>query len=250
MTADPDFLPVLISPFVGSFIGVVVSRSRTPRRIVIGRSCCGSCGTTLSPLDLVPVASWAVSRGRCRHCSAAVSALYPGVELAALAIALWAAMVSSGPALWAGCILGWWLLALAGIDAHRFVLPDFLTLPLLAAGLAASALFWPQDFANVTAGAALGYAAMRLLRWGHSRLTGREGLGLGDAKLLAAAGAWVSWAALPSVVLIASVSALAFVMVQGLRRGSLIWQERIAFGTHLSLGIWLTWLYGPVPEWM
>jgi len=112
--------PVLLSPFIGSFLGVVIARAQEPGSIVAGRSRCPECGTRLSPLDLVPLLSWLFLRGRCRHCGKSVGAFYPGIELAAAGVALWAAASISGTLLWASCLLGWTLLTLAvatSIDA-------------------------------------------------------------------------------------------------------------------------------------
>lgn len=248
MTAT-DVLPVLASPVIGSFLGVVVARMDVPSSIVVGRSCCTSCGTKLGALDLVPVLSWAVSRGRCRHCNAGVSVFYPAIEIGALILALWAATLISGPALWASCLLGWILLVLACIDGTRLILPDFLTLPLVLLGLGASFLFWREDFSAAAIGAVAGYGAIRLLGWGYQQIKAREGIGLGDAKLLAAGGAWVTWVGLPSVVLIASFLALFMIAFKSLRTRALSPTEPVPFGTYLCMGIWLTWLYGPVAFW-
>lgn len=103
--------------------------------MLFGRSACGACGKRLAAADLVPVLSWLLLRGKCRSCGAPVSLFYPGIELAALVVALWSAAVFSGLALWASCILGWALLALAATDLKYFRLPDFITWPLIATGL-------------------------------------------------------------------------------------------------------------------
>ena len=91
-----------------------------------------------------------------------------------------------------------------------------------------------------------GFAAFAAIAGIYRRARGREGLGLGDAKLLAAAGAWLGWQALPGVVLIAAASGLAFALATPLGGGKLAWTSRIAFGPHLALAFWLTWLLGPV----
>jgi leader peptidase (prepilin peptidase)/N-methyltransferase len=95
-------------------------------------------------------------------------------------------------------------------------------------------------------GAFAGFAALALIASVYRRVRGREGLGLGDAKLLAAAGAWLGWHGLPSVVLIAAVSALAVALAAASGGGKLAWTSRIAFGPHLALAFWLVWLFGPV----
>src|SRR5258706_7635340 len=129
----------LLAPFIGSFLGVVVMRHDAAARMLAGRSACEACGKRLGPADLVPVLSWVLLRGKCRHCGAPIGLFYPAIELAALAVALWSATVFTGFAFWASCVLGWTLLALAATDIKYFLLPDFLTLPLVAAGLSVAA---------------------------------------------------------------------------------------------------------------
>jgi leader peptidase (prepilin peptidase)/N-methyltransferase len=239
---------VLLAPFIGSFLGVVVTRHDAPAHMLAGRSACGGCGKRLGAADLVPLLSWLLLRGKCRYCGMSVGLFYPAIELAALAIALWSATLFSGLAFWASCGLGWTLLALAVTDLKYFRLPDFLTLPLAAAGLLAAATLDKSSSADALAahalGAVAGYAFVRLLRFIYRAIRGREGMGLGDAKLLAAAGAWVSWQGLPSVLVIASLSALAVVLVW--RGPKLDPAQRVPFGVFLSLGLWITWLYGPL----
>src|ERR1700751_383610 len=110
-------LPALIlAPFIGSFLGVVIERVDRPQSILWARSVCPHCETMLSPRDLVPIFSWLVARGRCRHCGKPLGFSYPVVELAALGVAFWSATLSTGAAAWASDILGWMLLALAVID--------------------------------------------------------------------------------------------------------------------------------------
>jgi leader peptidase (prepilin peptidase)/N-methyltransferase len=238
---------VLLAPFIGSFLAVVVARHEAPVHILTGRSACPACGTRLGAADLAPVLSWVVLRGKCRHCRAPIDPFYPAIEVAAIIVALWSAMVFSGAALWASCALGWTLLALAATDLKYFRLPDFLTLPLIAAGLLAACLLDADPVRSLTAhaiGAAAGYLFVRLLRFAYRRLRGREGMGLGDAKLLAAAGAWVSWEGLPSVLAIASLSALAIVLLG--QRPKIDLAQRVPFGAFLGLSLWITWLYGPL----
>jgi leader peptidase (prepilin peptidase) / N-methyltransferase len=238
--------PVIAAPFIGSFLGVVVTRARAPRRILVGRSACEHCGATLAPRDLVPVVSWLATRGRCRHCQAPLGLFYPAIELGALAVALWSAALTSGSLLWASCVLGWWLLTLAAIDIRYFLLPDFLTLPLIIAGLAIAFLLEPERLPPHAIGAAAGFLFVFIIRQGYWLLRRREGIGLGDAKFLAASGAFVSWEGLPSVVLIAAVAALAGALLRSQRGGSISLTDRVPFGAALCLGTWVVWLYGPV----
>jgi leader peptidase (prepilin peptidase) / N-methyltransferase len=237
---------VALAPIIGSFLGVLVTRVETPRAIVLGRSRCDSCSTTLAPYELVPVVSWLALRGRCRACARPISIFHPMIELGAVAVAIWAATVFAGSLLWVSCLLGWTLLALAVIDHKHFLLPDFLTLPLIPFGLLAT---WANDSAALldhVIGAVVGFGFVVILREIYRRLRGREGMGLGDAKLLAASGAFVSWQALPSVILIASLAALAVALFKMLRGADIALGDRMPFGTFLCLATWIVWLYGPL----
>lgn len=239
-------LPVTAAPFVGSFVGLVAHRLPRDEPILFGRSACPSCHSQLSARDLVPLLSWLAARGRCRHCDAPLSARYPLTELAALVIAVWAASVLGGWSILVGCLLGWALLTLALVDLREKMLPDIITLPLIAAGLIAALSLEQLDPVAHAVGAAVGLTLFLIVAATFRRLRGYEGLGGGDAKLFAAAGAWLGWQGLPSVLLIASVVALAVVVVMMAagRRG--IAREEIAFGPYLCFGFWIVWLYGPI----
>jgi leader peptidase (prepilin peptidase)/N-methyltransferase len=234
----------LVAPFVGSFLGVVVTRHAAPASILAGRSGCEACGIKLGAGDLVPVLSWAVLGGKCRYCRAPIGLFHPVMEVGALLVVLWSATVFSGLAFWASCGLGWMLLALAALDLRYFLLPDFLTLPLIAAGLLVNGVLDRETLAEYAIGAVTGYVFVRLLRFAYRTWRGREGMGLGDAKLLAAAGAWVSWIGLPTILVLASLSALAVVLLQSGRR--LDPMQHVPFGAFLSAGLWIVWLYGPL----
>ena len=239
-------LALLIAPFVGSFLGVVVERLPAGRPVALARSTCDHCGETLATRDLVPLLSWLARRGRCGCGKVRLGAFYPGIELAALAMAVSAALVLSGWLLWASLALGWTLLALAAIDLRHYLLPDALTLPLIPAGLGLAYLIEPGKLPDHAIGAAAGLIGFVVIAWLYRRLRRREGLGLGDAKLLAAGGAWLGWQALPSVVALAAVVALALALAGALAGGKLGLTTKIAFGPHLALAIWLVWLYGPL----
>lgn len=240
------WVAVLAAPFVGSFIGVVVERLPAGRPLALARSTCDACGRPLGVRDLVPIFSWLVRRGRCGCGSAKLSAFYPAIELAALAIAIWTALVVSGWLVLASALLGWTLLALAVIDHRHEVLPDALTLPLIPAGLLLLWLIDPAKLWDHAIGAICGFLAFAAIGWAYERLRAREGLGLGDAKLLAAAGAWLGWQALPSVVLIGAITALAVTLARTALGARLAGSTRIAFGPYLALGFWLVWLHGPL----
>ena len=213
---------------VGSFLNVVIHRlpkmmergwadqcaelaGRTPeprRRydLVVPRSACPACGHAIGALENVPVLSWLALRGRCRACRAPISPRYPIVELAAGALAL-AAVWQFGPGAkgLAACALLWALLALAFIDADTQLLPDDITLPLLWGGLAANLFGLFVPLASAVIGAMAGYLALWAVYWLFKLIRGKEGMGYGDFKLLAALGAWLGWPMLPQIVLVSSV---------------------------------------------
>ena len=241
-----DWLAVLASPFVGSFLAVVAIRDRIGVNPLAGRSRCDSCGRAIGPIDLVPVFSFALLGGRCRACGAVIDPLHLVMEVGALAIALTNKIVTSGGVFLAGCLLGWTLLLLAAIDRGTHRLPDFLTYPLILAGLAVGYIVDTPLFASHVIGAAVGFGVFSLLSLGYRALRGREGLGLGDAKLLAAAGAWLTWMALPTVVSLAALLALLPIVLQRATGRPFRADEHIAFGPALAAATWLVWLVGPL----
>lgn len=246
MTLPADMFVVMAAPFIGSFVTSLAHRLPVGAPIAVARSACPQCGEVLSPWSLVPIVSWIAQRGRCRHCGGSISLSYPLIEIAALALAIWSLSMVSGWVFAVSCILGWALLALALIDARHFILPDILTLPLIAAGLAVTFFIDPAQTLPHFLAAVIAGASLTLLATLYRTFRGREGLGLGDAKLFAAGGAWVGLAGLPGIILIACFTALAWALVQcGIQR-NLSADMRIAFGPFLALGIWLVWLYGPV----
>ena len=239
-------LLIAVSPFVGSFLGVIVDRLPEGRPIATGRSACDHCGQKLSWPDLVPLASYLWLRGRCRHCAASLRSFYPLIELAAMTVAVSAALVLSGWLLYYSVLLGWVLLALALIDHRHLILPDGLTLPLIPAGLLVAYLISPELIDAHVIGAVIGLLAFLGIAWLYRHFRGRDGLGMGDAKLLAGAGAWLGWPALPGVVLVASVSALLVTLLRSLAgdRGAVAGE--LPFGSHLALAFWASWLLGPL----
>ena len=168
-----------------------------------------------------------------------------GLGLAALF--LWGAL--AGPEGWllaATLLLGWTLATLSLIDMATFRLPNLLTYPLILAGLILSGLLPSPDPIGHLVGAAAGYGALALVALVYRRVRGREGLGLGDAKLVAAGGAWLGWQALPTVLLAACACAILWIGFQRVRRRSVDLRQPIAFGPALCAGIWLVWLFGPL----
>lgn len=237
---------LLLGPIVGSFLGVLIRRLPRGRPVALARSACESCGTVLTAWDLVPLVNYGLQRGRCRHCGAAIGRFHPAIELAAIGVALWAMTIDNGDWLIADCVLGWVLLALAVCDWRSYSLPDALTLPLILLGLAATWYLRPGELTAHALAAALAYMAFRALSWLYRRLRGRDGLGQGDAKLLAAAGAWVGLVALGDVVLVAAAIGLLLAVILALRAGRpLSGQTVLPFGPCLAFATWVVWLYMP-----
>jgi leader peptidase (prepilin peptidase)/N-methyltransferase len=237
-------LPVLAGPFIGSFAGVLIERLPQDHPVVFARSACPACGHKLGPADLVPILSYALRRGRCAHCHAPIGRFHLDVELAATAVALWACLAASdAQAAWIASGLGWTLLTLAWIDGRTLLLPDSLTLPLLLAGLAITAWLTPEDLPDHAVAAVAGYAAVALLALAYRRWRGQDGIGMGDAKLLAAGGAWLGTEALPWVLVLAATAGMIAGLLAAYRLRRIDAATRLPFGPWLALAIWLFHLH-------
>ncbi|AAZ98321.1 prepilin cysteine protease (C20) PilD [Thiobacillus denitrificans ATCC 25259] len=221
-------LVFLLGLLVGSFLNVVVHRlpkmmdaewqaqcaelrgepsPAGPRfNLWAPRSACPACGHAITALENVPLLSWLWLRGRCASCRTPISARYPLVELLAALLSAavawkWGPTVQAAGAL----LLVWMLIALAFIDLDTTLLPDSLTLPLLWAGLLINLGGHFASLPDAVAGAAAGYLVLWSVYWMFKLVTGKEGMGYGDFKLLAAIGAWLGWQLLPVTLLLASV---------------------------------------------
>lgn len=231
----------------GSFIGLVSLRLPQDRGVIFGRSRCGGCDRPLPPQRLFPVISYLMAKGRCRDCGSAIPPRYPLIELGCAGVGVWSGL--SQPDIVSAvltALLGWQLILIAVVDAEHFWLPDALTLPLLATGLTAAALLPTSSLLHSAIGAAVGFLGLWLLATAYRRLRQRDGLGGGDPILLAAGGAWVGWIGLPSVLLWASAAALSLVAARLVTGRSVSGQDRLPFGPFLAIGIWMTWLIGPL----
>jgi leader peptidase (prepilin peptidase) / N-methyltransferase len=203
---------------IGSFLGVVIERLPSGQSVLWGRSACPECGARLQAEELIPLVSYLLQRGRCRHCHAVISPFHPAVEILTMALTLLAAWrAADAPHLIGLLTLTYILIPLAWLDARYFWLPDELTLPGLLAGLAACAVLDQAALPDHLLGCVAGFASLALIRAAYRRWRGREGLGLGDAKLLALAGAWCGWQPLPNIMLGAAVLGIGVAL---LRRGS------------------------------
>lgn len=187
--------------------------------------------------ELIPLVSWLLQRGRCRSCGAAIGIDHPLAELAGAAIGVLAVLLLPWPAAAVLALVGWWLLGLALIDLRTMRLPDPLTLPLLLAGIASAALgLVPIGPVEAALGAVTGFLVFAALGWLWRRWRGLDGLGLGDAKLLAAAGAWLGPAPLAWVVLAGGSLGIVQALLAGHRLDSRV---PIPFGPALAAGFWL-----------
>jgi leader peptidase (prepilin peptidase) / N-methyltransferase len=263
----------LIGLLVGSFLNVVIAR--LPRALnAYWEACekqaaddltpvphwlpslwrpassCPKCGHLIRWYENIPVLSWLALRAKCSACGTPISARYPVIEvvgaLAALAAAL--AFGPTGKAL-AATVLLWVLIALTMIDLDTMQLPDVLTLPLMWLGLLVnlSGMFVPLS--NAVIGAAAGYLALWGVYWLFRLIAGKEGMGYGDFKLLAALGAWMGWQMLPAIILLSSVvgAAVGIVMIAGRRLG---WSQPLGFGPYLAGAGALALFVGPqINQW-
>lgn len=239
-------VPVAAAPFIGSFLGVLAVRLPLGEGVVTGRSRCRSCGRALGPLELIPIVGWIAQAGKCRQCGAEIGWLYPAIELGALAVAIWASLVTDGALLWVTIALGWTLLALIAMDLRTLFLSDWLTLPLVGAGLVVIAWLDTQAIPLHIIAAALGFALVFAVGAIYKRVRLREGIGMGDAKLMAAAGAWTGVAGLGSVLLFGVAFTLLLVLVQSSRGRPVVAESAVPLGAGLAAGLWLVWLYGPL----
>jgi leader peptidase (prepilin peptidase)/N-methyltransferase len=248
MNAPQSWMMFVAAPFVGSFLGLLAERLPQRKGVVLGRSQCDRCGHVLGAKDLVPIVSWLWLRGRCRYCGGKIGIFVIVIELAAIAVVAWAAMETEGWILAASCAFGWTLLLLGAIDWRTQLLPDVVTMPLLLAGLAVAYVLDPTSWGDHLIGGVAGFAAFAGLAFLYRLLRGRDGLGLGDAKLMAAMGAWIAWQGLPTLVLWASILGLAWALANAARGRRLRLEERLPFGPFLALGGWLVWIYGPLMQ--
>ena len=235
------------APCVGSFIGLLTLRLPAGRAWIVARSACGACQRPLGITDLAPIISFLALKGRCRTCGAPIPRRYIAIETGCLAIAAWAALSQTGPAVLTTALFGWALLTVAIVDAEHLWLPDVLTLPLGLAGWAFTVARGVAAPWEPLLGAAAGYLALAVVAFVYEKLRGRQGMGDGDPRLLGAIGAWVGWLGLPSVLLWACGAGLSLAAARALIHRRLDLTQPLPFGTFLAIGAWMTWLLGPLP---
>jgi leader peptidase (prepilin peptidase)/N-methyltransferase len=215
-----------------------------PPGIVREPSHCPHCKHPLGAIENIPLVSWLVLRGRCRHCRAPISIQYPLIELLSAvcsAVVVWKYGIAWQSA--AALIFTWTLIALAGIDLHTQLLPDQLTLPLLWLGLLIALLPLFVDARASIAGAAIGYLSLWSIYWIFKFATGKDGMGYGDFKLLGALGAWMGVAALLPIVLLSSLIGAVvggtYLAIRGKDRS-----VPIPFGPFLAAAGWVQFVWG------
>ena len=230
---------------LASFPGTVLPAGEEPQgrySLAVPRSACPCCGQQIRARDNIPLLSWLLLRGRCRKCGTAISLRYPVVELLTGLGFAWCAYsfgVSWHTA--AALVFTATLMALVWIDIDEMLLPDQLTLPLLWLGLLVNLHGTFAPLADAVIGAAAGYLSLWLVYWGFKLLTGKEGMGYGDFKLLAALGAWMGWQQLPLVILLSSVVGAVLGLAMMLRRGE---SRPLPFGPYLAIAGWIAFFWG------
>lgn len=231
LLADPAafaFVAGVLGLMVGSFLNVVIHRlpqmmerdwaaqcaelrgeataAQAPFSLARPRSRCPQCGHSIAALDNIPLLSWILLGGKCRGCGTPISVRYPLTEVATgILFAYSAWQFGFGAAAMAAMLLVAAAITLTGIDFDTQLLPDDITLPLLWAGLAFNYFSIFTTLHNAVAGAVLGYLALWTVYWAFKLATGKEGMGYGDFKLLAALGAWFGWQMLPLIILLSSL---------------------------------------------
>ncbi|GMQ45411.1 prepilin peptidase [Vibrio sp. 10N] len=206
---------------------------------------CPSCHTPIRIIDNIPLLSWLILRGRCRQCDSKVSIRYPLVELlTALLSATVAWQLGFSFYSVAVIALTFALIAATFIDLDTMLLPDQITLPLLWAGIALALVgISPITLQESVIGAMVGYLCLWSVYWLFKLLTGKEGMGYGDFKLLAALGAWLGWTQLPLIVLLSSVVGVVFGLIQ-LRMQKKGLDVAFPFGPYLAIAGWVSVLWG------
>jgi leader peptidase (prepilin peptidase) / N-methyltransferase len=275
--AQPAVLPwlaLVLGLCIGSFLNVVIHRlpkmmerewraecaalagqelpPQAPFNLMVPRSRCPSCSKPISALENIPIVSYALLRGRCANCKAAIGWKYPLVEaLAGLGAAYAAWRFGFSLAALGAALFTWATIALAFIDQETGLLPDDLTLPLIWVGVLLNLNHAFVSLPESVIGAVAGYLSLWLVYWGFKLITGKEGMGYGDFKMNAAVGAFLGWKVLPLVILLSSVVGLAFGALQMLAaRGRWDGGFRFHFGPYLAIaGIVALYWGEPILRW-
>jgi len=214
--------------------------------LILPRSACPHCGHQITALENIPVISYLVIGGKCSSCKAPISKRYPIIE--AITGALSAFMIwhfGSGLAGLGAMVFAWFLVAMTFIDADTQLLPDDLTLPLLWGGLLLNIFSTFTSLESAVIGAAAGYLSLWAVYWLFKLATGKEGMGYGDFKLLAALGAWMGWSMLPLIILLSSAVG-ALIGISMIALGKLGKGNPIPFGPYLAIAGLIALIWGKV----
>jgi leader peptidase (prepilin peptidase)/N-methyltransferase len=256
----------LVGGCVGSFLNVVAWRLPAGQSVISPPSACPGCKAGIRPWDNLPVLSWLILRGRCRDCSEPIAVRYPLVE--GLCAGIWAGVflhLVPGPQTLLGLevlgavgVYGLFfsaLLAMSLIDADHFIIPDVISLPLIPLGIAVTALLNLTGLASVSVpasifGATAGAGLMLAIAIFGRLLFGREAMGMGDVKLVAAIGAWQGlWPALPLTIFLGSLVGSVFGIGSMVLRGGK--PPKLPFGPYLCAGAYAAWLFGDrIVRWL
>jgi len=262
-----SLLCALLGLFVGSFLNVVIHRlplmlerewaeqaaelrgepveAGARFNLATPRSRCPHCGTQVAAFDNIPVVSFLLLRGKCRHCSAPIGGRYPLIEICSAVLSGAAAWHFVDPVATGGAlILIWALIALAFIDVDTQLLPDNITLPLVWIGLLFNLNGTFATLNDAVIGAIAGYMSLWTVFQLFRLLTGKEGMGYGDFKLLAAIGAWLGWQMLPVTILLSSVvgAVVGISLIVFSRHGR---DNPIPFGPYLAAAGLIALFFGP-----
>lgn len=257
---------LILGLLVGSFLNVLIYRlpvmidrqwrheaqvllgqipeNHTPFNLLEPDSRCPHCGHAIRAWENIPVLSFLILRGKCSQCKASISLRYPLVELVTGLLTAWVAW-HFGFGRQAGCmmLLTWGFVAMILIDADHQLLPDSLTFPLLWLGLLVNSFGLFVPLVDAVWGAAAGYLSLWCVYWAFRLLTGKEGMGFGDFKLLALIGAWGGWQVLPATILLSSiVGAVVGIILVSRRSGES--GTAIPFGPYLATAGWIALLWG------
>jgi leader peptidase (prepilin peptidase)/N-methyltransferase len=216
-----------------------------PYNLIVPRSACPHCNHAISAWENIPIVSYLVLRGKCKGCGAVISPRYPIVEAISGMLCAYAAWhFGFGWTAAGALLLVWALLALTAIDIDTQLLPDDITLPLLWAGLLFNLNGVFTSLSSAVLGAVIGYLALWSVYWLFKLATGKEGMGYGDFKLLAALGAWLGWQMLPLIILLSSLvgAVVGITLIVALKHGRNI---PIPFGPYLAGGGLIALFWGP-----
>lgn len=222
----------------------VIDQSSPPISLAFPPSRCPHCGHQIRAHENIPVFSFVFLRGKCAGCGARISPRYPAIEILSALMVL-AVVTRFGLSIESAAYIGltWALIALAFIDVDTQLLPDSITLPLTWAGLVVNAIFGFVPLIDSLWGAVFGYLTLWSVYWLFKLVTGKEGMGYGDFKLLAALGAWMGWQMLPIIILLSSlvgaVIGISMIIIMGRDKNI-----PIPFGPYLAAAGWIALIWG------